>query len=139
MYNEKYTFLFIVFLAVFMCGCNKKETADPQQSVNESYAVSELMGIRAQVKTYREKNHAYPETIESMREALGVSGSVLPEVHTFRYEYAQTESGWECYAVPLSRESGTRSFYVSEDNAIRSKEGMHDTEGKEWTTIVQQY
>ncbi len=126
--------LAIVLFAIAIFGCNSKESPSPQQSVNEAAAISELMGIRGQINTYMRNNSGYPETLESMRESLGVPITAIREASSFRYKYAKTESGWECYAVPLSKETGSRSFYVCEDGVIRVKEGIHDTDGKRWTT-----
>ncbi len=139
MHHKAFDLLVMVLLAVAVFGCNKKEGPDPQQTVNESFAISELMGIRAQIQTYMQDHHEYPETLEALRLSLGAADSALPEVHSFRYKYAKTESGWECYAVPLNDEKGTRSFYTSEGDTIRSKQGICDTDGKNWETVVQRY
>ena len=122
----------VMTFAMALSACKGRESSSPQQAVNETAALCELMGIRGQVAAYMTETGKYPETLEALREYLRPPATPAREKGSFRYLYKKTESGWECYAVPASAEAGTLSFYVCEDRVIRVKEGIFDSGGKSW-------
>lgn len=101
---------------------------------NNTRAMAHLQSISVASELYFADYGVYPDSIGT----LSAQGNVPWQVQFggsdgLTFNYSNTSSGWECYAVPIENGKNVKTYYMDESGQVRSTPGKAQVfNGKAW-------